>query len=87
MTGDSHDKFITASEFNKLTAENFTVRLTQANLVTNAGFDDILKNLNKISSNKTKHLIVGNKFKKLETFVSIYFMVKVNLKMMVVKIT
>ena len=73
MTGDSYDKFITASEFNKLTAENFTVRLTQANIVTNAGFDDILKNLNKISSNKTKHLIVGNKFEKLETFVSIYF--------------
>ena len=31
-------------------------------------------NLNKrITSNKTKHLIVGNELKKLETFDSIYF--------------
>ena len=73
MTDDSYDEFITAPEFNKLTAENFTARLTEANIVTNADFDDILKNLNKINSNKTKHLIVGNEFKKLETFVSIYF--------------
>ena len=42
MTDDSHDEFITAPEFNKLTAENFTARLTQANIVTNADFDDIL---------------------------------------------
>ena len=73
MTDDSHDEFITAPEFNKLTAENVTARLTQANIVTNADFDDILKNLNKINSNKTKHLIVENEFKKLETFDSIYF--------------
>ena len=33
-----------------------------------------MKNFNKkINSNKTKHLIVGNEFKKLETFDSIYF--------------
>ena len=37
-------------------------------------FDDKLINLNrKITSSKTKHLIVENELKKLETFDSIYF--------------
>ena len=58
----------------KLTAENFVARLAQAHLVTKTDFDDKLINLNKkINSNKTKHLIVENEFKKLETFDSIYF--------------
>ena len=34
-----HDKYITASEFNKLTAENFAARLKQANLITKTDFD------------------------------------------------
>ena len=52
----------------------FPARLTQANLVTKTDFDDKLKNLTKqINSNNTKHLIVANEFKKLETFDSIYF--------------
>ena len=33
------DKYITTPEFNKLTAENFTARLKQANLVTKTDFD------------------------------------------------
>ena len=37
-------------------------------------FDDKLKSLNqKVNSNKTKHLLVENELKKLETFDSIYF--------------
>ena len=37
-------------------------------------FDDKLKSLNqKLNSNKTKHLLVENELKKLETFDSIYF--------------
>ena len=37
-------------------------------------FDVKLKNLNKkVISNKTKHLLVGNKFKKLQTFGSSLF--------------
>ena len=37
-------------------------------------FDDKLKSLNqKLHSNKTKHLLVENELKKLETFDSIYF--------------
>ena len=37
-------------------------------------FDNKLKSLNqKVNSNKTKHLLVENELKKLETFDSIYF--------------
>ena len=43
----NHDKYITTSEFNKLTAENFAARLKQANLITKTDFDDKLKSLNK----------------------------------------
>ena len=56
-----HDKYITTSEFNKLTTENFKARLVQANLVTKIDFDDKLQNLNKkVTSNKTK--VVENEF-------------------------
>ena len=68
----SHNKYITTSAFNKLTAENFPARLAQVHLVTKTDFDDKLKNLNKkINSNKTKHLTVQNELKKLDTFNSI----------------
>ena len=71
LTDHSHDKYII---LHKLAVENFATRLAQANLVTKANFDGKLKNLTKnINSNKTKHLIVENDFKKLETFDSIYF--------------
>ena len=36
----NHDKYITSPEFNKLTAENFTTRLKQPNLVTKTKFDN-----------------------------------------------
>ena len=43
-------------------------------MVTKTDFDDKLKSLNqKINSNKTKHLLVENELKKLQTFDSIYF--------------
>ena len=71
LTDHSHDKYIT---LHKLAVENFATRLAQANLVTKTNFDEKLKNLTKnINSSKTKHLIVENDFKKLETFDSIYF--------------
>ena len=35
----NHDKYITTPEFDKLTAETFTERLKQANLVTKTDFD------------------------------------------------
>ena len=60
-----------------LTAENFSARLSRANLVTKIDFDDKLKSLNqKINSNKTKHLLIENKLTKLQKFDSIYFRVK-----------
>ena len=63
ITDHNHDKYITTPEFNKLTAENFAARLAQANLITKTDFDAKLSSLNKkITSNKTKHLIVENKF-------------------------
>ena len=42
--------------------------------MTKTDFDDKLSNLNrKIISNKTKHVLVQNEFKKLQTFDSSYF--------------
>ena len=74
MTDHNHEEYNTSLEFNKYTAGNFASRLKQANLVTKTDFDDKLKSLNqKINSNKTKHLLVENEFKKLQTFDSIYF--------------
>ena len=83
ITDHDYDKYITTPESNKLTAENFAARLTQANLPSKNGitnfvkktdFDDKLKNLNKkITSNKRKHVLVENEFKKLQTFDSSLF--------------
>ena len=82
-----YDKYITNPEFNKLISEKFETRLAQVNCVTKTDFDDKLINLNKkINSNKTKHLIVENELKKLETFNQSIFVVKVVLKMMILKI-
>ena len=61
LTDNDHDKYITIPEFNKLLAEGFDARLKQADLVTKTDFDDKLKSLNqKITSNKTKYLLVEN---------------------------
>ena len=46
VSDHDHDKYITTSEFNKLTAENFKARLSQANLVTKTYFDAMLRSLN-----------------------------------------
>ena len=69
VSDHNHDKYITTPEINNLAAGVFTARLTQADLVTKTDFDTKLKSLNgKINSNKTKHLLVENKLKKLKTF-------------------
>ena len=61
ITDHKYDKYIITPEFNKLTAENFAARLEQSNLVTKADFNNKLSSLNsKITSNKTKHLLVEN---------------------------
>ena len=59
VTDHDHDKYISTSEFNKLTTENFKSILAQANLVTKTDFDNKMTSINReISSNKTKHLLV-----------------------------
>ena len=62
----NHDKCIITPEFNELTVEHFAARLKQANFVTKTDSDDKLINqiIQKINTNKTKHLLVsylGNK--------------------------
>ena len=66
-----------------MTVENFAARLAQANLATKSDsanfvdktdFDEKMRNLNKkITSNKTKHLVVENEFKELQIFDSNLF--------------
>ena len=46
-----HAKYITTPEFNKLTAENFTARLKQVNLVNKTDFDNKVKSFNKSTRN------------------------------------
>ena len=54
-----NSKYITAQEFNKLTAENFAASLKQADLVIKIDFDNKVTSFNRrIISNKTKHLEV-----------------------------
>ena len=70
ITNYDHDKYVTTPEFNKLTVKMFAARLAQANLeskndianfVKKTNFHDKLKHLNeKVTSNKTKHLLVKN---------------------------
>ena len=77
MTNHNHDKHVDTSEFNKLAADVFNVRLAQTNLITKTDFDVKLSSLNrKITSNKSKHLLVENELKKLKTFDSSYFIGK-----------
>ena len=77
LTDHNHDKYIITPEFNTMAASVFDARLAQANLRTKRDFDAKLSSLNiKITSNKTKHLLVENELKKLKTFHSSYFISK-----------
>ena len=77
LNNHNNDKYIDTQEFNKLAADVFNARIAQANLITKTDFDAKLSSLNrKITSNKTKHVLVENEFKKLKTFDSGYFIGK-----------
>ena len=77
LNNHNHDKHIDTQEFNKWAADVFNARLKQANFVTKTDFGDKLSNLNrKITSNKTKHVLVENELKKLKTFDLSYFVGK-----------
>ena len=74
LTDHNHDKYITTPQVNTLTADVSNARLVEANIITKTDFDATLSSLNrKITSNKSKHLLVENKLKKLKTFDSSYF--------------
>ena len=63
-----HDKYITTPEFHDLTADVFTARLAQTNLVTKTNFDNKISSLDgKIAENKTKNESLENEIKKLIT--------------------
>ena len=77
LNNHNHDKYIDTHEFNKLAADVFNARLGQTNLVVKTDFDVKLSSLHrKITSNKTKHLLVENELKKLKTFDLSYFIGK-----------
>ena len=96
----NHSKYITTPKFNKLAAENFTARLKQANVATKADiadflkkkdFVDKLKKVNKrVTSNKSKHLLVENELKKLQDnckknykhMIQVFLLVKTTFSMM-----
>ena len=87
LTDHNHDKYITTPEFNILAADVFNARLAPVNLITKTDFDVKRSSLNrKVTTNKSKHLLVENELKKLKIFDSSYFMAKVVLKKMVHKI-
>ena len=73
----NHDKYITTPKFKKLTAENFTARLKQANLVTTVSFHKKVTSFNKITSSKLKHLEVQKKLNILITNYYNFFLVRV----------
>ena len=52
-----HAEYITTQEFDKLTAENFTARLTQANLMSKTDFDSKLISFNKKNKPQIKQNI------------------------------
>ena len=77
LTDHNHAKYITTPEFNTLAADVFNARLAQANLITKTDFDAKLSSLNrKFTANKSKHLLIENKLKKLKTFDLGYFIGK-----------
>ena len=87
LTDHNHDKYINTSEFNKLAADVFNVRIVQAKLITKTDFDAKLSNLNKkITSNKTKHFLVEDELNNLKALIRVILLVRSILKNMVHKI-
>ena len=77
LNNHNHGKYITTPEFNTSAADVFNARLWRANLVTKTDFDAKLSSLKKrVNTNKTKHLLVENEFKKLKTFDLSFFIGK-----------
>ena len=74
LNSRNHDQYTTTPEFNKLAADIFNVRLTQASLITKTDFDAKPSNLNrKTTKNKTNHILVENELNKLKSFDLSYY--------------
>ena len=87
LNNHNHDNYIDALEFNKLPTDVFNTTLAQANLIAKTDFDAKLSSLTKkITSNKTKHLLVENELNKLKLLIRVILSVKATLKKMVLKI-
>ena len=77
LKNHNYDKYIDTSEFNKLAADVFNVKLAQGNLITKTDFDAKLSRINrKITENKTENVLVKIELNKLKTFDSSYFIDK-----------
>ena len=69
VNGHNHDKYITTPEFSTLVADVFNARLAaQTDLIRKPKFDFKLKGISdRVTKNKTKHLLIENELKKLKT--------------------
>ena len=76
VNNHNHAKYITTPEFNTMAATAFKARLAaEADLIRKPDFDSRLKQISdRVTKNKTKHLLVENELKKLQTLDSSYFL-------------
>ena len=78
-----NSNYITTKEFNKLTAEKFSIRLKQADLVSETDFDNKLTGFNrKITLNKTKNVEVQKNLDSIATNDCNFFLGKIMLQVM-----
>ena len=84
----NHDKYITTPEFNTMAASAFNARLAaQTDLIRKPEFDFKLKGISdRVTKNKTKHLMVENELKNYKNLMLLILEVKVISKKMVHKI-
>ena len=76
-------KYVTTPKFDNFGTIIFTARLAQADLVAKADFDTKFQDVSKkITSNKTKHLLVENELKNYKSWIQAILEVKINLKKM-----
>ena len=71
----NHDKCVTTPEFNTMAASTFNARLAaQTDSIRKPEFDAKLKGIrDRVTKNKTKHLLVENELNKLKTLDLSYF--------------
>ena len=74
--------YATKADLKNATDDELTSKIDFVNFVKKTDFDDKLKNLNKkVTSNKTKHVLVENKVKNYRHLAQAFLLVKVTLVM------